>query len=169
MKSKLDEYRSFLSIDKNDLDTCLMEQPEIYFKVADALVMAEAERDAVQLDFDELQAELDQDVRAKVAKEDKRLTDKAIEQKLRTLPKVQDLHRQLLAKKNEAKHWKALEKSFDQRADMLKTLVSLHLRSTYGYALEAGVGQARTGLIDQKAEQNRAATNALRRTRRSMS
>lgn len=159
-----EEYRAFLSIDKLALDECLMEQPELYAKVADAVASAEGERDKVQLDFDELLAELDQGLRAKVAKADqgeKRVTDKALDQQLKTLPKVQELHRKLLEKKREAKLWRALEKAFEQRADMLKKLVDLHIRLTYGYALEAGVGQARTLM----AEGNRAAASVLRRKR----
>lgn len=154
-----DQLRSFLEIDKNALDDCLMEQPEIYARVAEAVALAEAERDAAQLGLEELGAELDKQLRGEAAKGDKRLTDKALDQLLKDLPRVQAAHRELLEAKKQAKLWRALEKAFEQRADMLKKLVDLHLRSTYGYALEAGVGQARS----VNAEGNRQAATALRR------
>lgn len=157
------ELRLFLAIDKHALDECLMEQPEIYAKVAEAVANSEAERDAAQLTLDELSAELSQTLRSKSPAQGKeRVTDKAISEQLLGLPKVQSAHLKLLEKKKEAKLWRALEKAFEQRADMLKKLVDLHLRSTYGYALEAGVGQARGSM----AEGNRTAVGAFRRSRR---
>lgn len=158
------ELRLFLAIDKLALDECLMEQPEIYDQVAEAVATAEAERDAAQLRFDELVAEFDQAQREKASKGEKRITDKAIEKQILVLPKVQKQQLELLEKKKEAKLWRALEKAFEQRADMLKKLVDLHIRSTYGYALEAGVNQSR-GLM---AEGNRSAASALRREKRGM-
>lgn len=158
-KDLRDELKGFLSIDKNALDECLMEQPEIYSRVAEAVANSEAERDASQLDLDELTAELDKETRSNAAKAEEKLTDAAVKQRLAAMPKIQDLSRVLLDKKKDAKLWRALEKSFEQRADMLKKLVDLHLRSAYGYALEAGVGQQR----GQLAEGNRAAANELRR------
>lgn len=158
-----DQYRGFLSIDKLALDECLMEQAEIYSKVAEAVATAEAERDAAQLEFEELQADLDQAVRKKAADKKERLTDATVRQLLPTMPKVQALSRNLLDKKREAKLWRALEKAFEQRADMLKKLVDLHLRSTYGYTLESGVGQARTSIVGHTAEDNRARIRDMRR------
>lgn len=156
------ELRGFLSIDKLALDECLMEQPELYDRVAEAVANAEAERDSAQLSFEELVAEFDKQQREKAQKGDKRVTDKAIEAQIKGLPKVQTAHRELLEKKRDAKLWRALEKAFEQRADMLGKLVALHLRSTYGYSLEAGVGQAR----GQMAEGSKAAVGAFRRQRR---
>lgn len=165
-RSPREELRSFLSIDKHALDECLMEQPELYDRVAEAVANAEAERDSAQLSFDELAAEFDKTLRERAEKADKRVTDKNIEQQLKGLPKVQTAHRELLEKKKEAKLWRALEKAFEQRADMLKKLVDLHLRSTYGYALEQGVGQARGAFTGALAEGNRAAVRDFRNSKR---
>ena len=161
-----DDLRQYLSIDKNALDECLMEQPQIYAQVADSVANAEADRDSLQLTFDETWAELDKTVRSRPLQEaEKRLTDKAIEQQLRTLPKIKALSLGLQDAKREAKLWRALEKAFEQRADMLKKLVDLHLRSTYGYALESGVMSSRSNYVNNQAEVNRAAANAKRKER----
>jgi len=135
-----------------------MEQPELYEKVATAVANAEAERDTCQLRYDELIADLDKTLRSRpVPKGEKPPTEGSIKQELTALPKVKRAAADLLLAKREAKLSRALEKAFEQRADMLKKLVDLHLRSTYGYALEAGVGQSRTAYVEQQAERNRAA------------
>lgn len=163
MSAKRTGYRAFLSIDKHALDVCLMEQAEIYANVSEAVALAEAERDTVQLEFDELYAELDGTLRGRPLAKGERLTEGSLKAELSGLPKIKSKHRELLEVKKEAKLWRALEKGFEQRADMLKKLVDLHLRSTFGYSLEAGVGQSRNAFVAQEAEQARIAIRERRK------
>lgn len=162
-----EELRAYLRIDELALNECLMEQAETYAKVAEATALAEASRDAVQLALDELLAVTEKSVRTVAARSEERFTDKAIANRVATAQGVREKGVELLEKKRDARLWRALERSFEQRADMLKKLVDLHLRSTYGYSVESGVGQARGALLSDTAERNRAAAAELRRRGRS--
>src|SRR3990167_7589612 len=60
----LDAWVGKLQIDKEDLDTCLAEQPDLSYYVGEAYADAVDRRDALKLDLEELQADLDKKVRA---------------------------------------------------------------------------------------------------------
>lgn len=165
-KDLRDELKAYLAIDKDALDECLMQQPEVYSKVAEALAIAESERDATKLELEERSAEVDRQVRAAAERAEEKVTEAAIKGRVSLDVEIKRLNRELLDFASEAKLWRALESAFEQRADMLKKLVDLHLRSTYGYSLEAGVGQARTSLVSDVAERNRAAVSEARRSKK---
>jgi hypothetical protein len=163
--STLEQYHKYLAIDKDDLDRCLMEQPETYYHVSSAFALANADRDACKLDLEELQAQLDQDIRAEALRKDEKLTETSLQNRLKTLPKMQDIQRVFLKKRQEAESWQVLKEAFQQRSFMLRELVALFIAQRHDLALEGGLGQARASLTDDKADQNRAAAGALRRQR----
>jgi hypothetical protein len=166
--SDLERQRAYLAIDRDNLDDCLMQQPEVYYSVAQALALANADRDACKLDLEELQAQLDQDIRAEALRKDEKLTETSLQNRLKTLPKMQDIQRVLLKKRQEAESWQMLKEAFQQRSYMLKEIVALFIAQRHDLALEGGVGQARASLTADKADQNRVAAGALRRVKRSM-
>ena len=116
---KYDECRQFLRIDRNDLDSCLQQQPEAYHHAAEAYILAVAQRDETKLILEELTAELDQGVRATASAAGEKLTESAIQARLTGLPKIQTLTRKLLDAKLEADRWAALKESFQQRSHAL--------------------------------------------------
>lgn len=157
----LDHYKQYLVIDKHDLDSCLVEQPGCFYHVAQGLAFATAERDAAKLEMEEIQAKLDQELRAEAVRKDEKLTESAIQNKLRMLPKVQDAQRKFLDLRKDAEQWLALKEAFSQRSYMLKELVALYIAQRHDHAMEAGSGQARASL----AEENRKAAGDARRER----
>jgi len=158
----LDRYKEFLAIDKDALDDCLIEQPECFYHVARSLVLASSDRDAAKLAFEELQAKLDQDLRAKAIAAEEKMTESALQNKLRTLPAVQDSQRTYLEARQAADEWLALKEAFSQRSFMLRELVALYIAQRHDSAMEGGAGQARASL----SEQNRVAANNERKRRR---
>lgn len=167
MKSKssgetLERYKQYLAIDKDALDDCLIEQPEVFHHVAHALVLASSERDAAKLAFEELQAKLDQELRAKAVRTGEKTTESAIQNQLRTLPAVQEAQRFYLDSRQAADEWLALKEAFSQRSFMLRELVALYIAQRHDHAMEGGAGQARAAL----SEQNRDAANIERARRR---
>jgi hypothetical protein len=126
-KSRLDEYRGRLIIDRDDLDTALQQQPELFYHVADALVQAVAERDACKLELEEALAREDKSLRVAAAKTDGKLTEAAIRQQLALVPVIQDLERELLDLKRAADSWQALKEGYTQRSYMLRELVGMYL------------------------------------------
>jgi hypothetical protein len=164
--SMLEHYRNNLAIDRDDLDTCLMRQPEVYYGVAQNVALSNAERDACKLDLEELQAQLDQDIRAEALRKDEKLTETSLQNRLKTLPKMQDIQREFLKKRQEAESWQVLKEAFQQRSFMLRELVALYIAQRHDAAMEGGAGQARASLTADKADQNRAAAGAIRRVKR---
>ena len=164
--SELDRYRQHLAIDRNDLDTCLTEQPECHYHVSQACAIATAERDKLKLELEELTAKLGLDLRDQATRRDEKLTEGALAQKLTGTPKIQELQRALLTKRQEAESWGVLKEAFQQRSFMLRELVALFIAQRHDLALEGGAGQARATLASSVAEQNRASAGAIRRARR---
>lgn len=153
----LEECRKQLAIDNGQLDVCLTRQPELYYAVGNGYAEAVAERDSVKLELEELQAKLDQDFRAEAARKDEKITEAGLQQKLRTMPKVQELQQKFLDARTEAESWLVLKEAFQQRSFMLRELVALFIAQRRDLDLESGVGQAKASL----AESNR--TEARRR------
>lgn len=157
VKGDYAKLRAFLSIDKDALDDCLMEQPDAFEKVGQAYVYAVADRDALELDLEEARAELDQKFRlqaakeasdAERAKEDKkkavkviRITDKAIDALIRDTPRVRQLSDHFLSACEEADRWKALKEAYLQRSHMLTALVDLRISDRYHHDAASGSGQ----------------------------
>lgn len=162
----LERFKGNLAIDKDDLDTCLMEQPESYYHVSEAYVNAVALRDATKLELEEVTAKEDQAIRASALATERKLTETAVQNELRTLPSIMALNRKLLDQRAAADNWQALKESFQQRSFMLRELVALYIAQRHDHAMEGGAGQARANLTADLAETNRRATGEMRREKR---
>lgn len=158
----LEHWKSFLQIDKLALDDCLIEQPEVYYHVSEGVTLAVEARDAAKLDLDELMAKKDQEIRTKAAVDEEKLTETAIQNKLRGLPEIQEAQQDLLTTRKAADDWLALKEAFQQRSFMLRELVALTIAQRGDLALANGSNQARAVLADD----NKARADKLRRERR---
>jgi len=159
-----DDFLPSLAIDRGDLDGCLTEQPETYYHVSQEFASAVAERDQTKLELEELQASLGQELRAIALREEEKLTETGLQQKLTAHPKIQDLQRVLLQKRKDADRWQALKESFSQRSFMLRELVALFIAQRHDLAIESGAGQART--VRELSESTRKEAGRLRRIKR---
>lgn len=164
--SDLEQYRGYLRIDRDDLDTSLMEQPEMFHHVANAFVEASARRDEAKLELEELLAELDQSVRAKALQDDEKLTETALQNRLREMPRVQEAQRRCLATRKEADRWVALKESFQQRSFMLRELVHKLIAERHDLSAEAGAGQNQRDYRDTRVDDIRGQAGQMRRERR---
>ncbi len=127
-----------LAISEEDLNSCLIEQPELFFSVADAYAYASAERDAAKLALEEVMSELDQQLRLKAAKDEEKVTEASLGRHLATLPRVQKAQREFLECKADADEWGALKEAFVQRSFMLRELVALYIANLSNLSLEKG-------------------------------
>lgn len=164
-KALLERYKNYLAIDKGDLDTCLMEQPESYYHVSEAYVNAVSQRDTTKLELEEVTAQQDQKIRADALASERKLTETAVQNELRTLPTIMDLHRKLLEQRAAADNWQALKESYQQRSFMLRELVALYIAQRHDHALEGGAGQARQNLSEDRAQEIRRGASKVRRER----
>lgn len=157
-----------LEIDRDGLDDCLVKQPELFYHVSEAYVIAVAERDEVKLKLDEAIAGLDQQIRRKAAEDDERITEATIQQRIKVAPLIQQLQREHLSVRQEADSWQALKEAFQQRSYMLRELVALHisrLRERDSYSDNAPPRTIREAIGDR----NREELGKMRRARREAS
>ncbi len=164
-KSELENLRSQLQIDKDDLDTCLVEQPDLYYHVAENYVNAVARRDAVKLSIEQVTAELGEQMRKAAAAREEKLTESAITRKIADTPRLQEMEEQYLSLRLEADKWQALKEAFQQRSFMLRELVAIFIRRMGDLSLGQADQSARRDLVGATADVNHAAASAVRRER----
>jgi hypothetical protein len=158
----LEGLRRQLSIDDDDLDRALIEQPDLYYHVAAQYVEAVAERDAAKLDLEQAQAELDGQFRRQAVEQEAKITDAAVQRKIVSTPRVQTLERDYLKCRGDADKWLALKEAFQQRSFMLRELVSIRIAHLGNLTIEKGVRGAQRDL----AEAHREAAGRMRQERR---
>jgi hypothetical protein len=152
------EIRTKLRIDDDDLDRCLVEQPDYFFKAAEKYAEFNAQRDLLKLELKELTAQLDQDIRTKALREEVKITENAIANQITTLPKIKDLQRKLLEAQRAVEDWSSLKEGFVQRSYALKDLTAIQLARFNNLGVELGSVGARRDVGDrnrQRAEEMR--------------
>lgn len=156
------ELEESLKIDRDDLDSCLVDQPGLFFHVAEQVTEAKAKADGLKLDLEETMATEDGRFRALCATNGEKVTEAGIQNYLKTLPAIQTLQRKVLDARTAADHWAALKEAYQQRSYMLKELVALHLSQFYNLGVERGTTNSRHQLGDA----NRERAEVARRERR---
>jgi hypothetical protein len=159
-----DEVRTNLRIDEDDLDRCLVAQPEYFYQAAIAATAANAARDMLELELKELTAELDQDIREELGRLEARFTEAGITNKLRTLPRIKEKQRACLAARREADDAQALKEAFIQRSYALKDLTAIQLSRLNNLGIERGATSARRNVGDQIGDRVEAARIARDRS-----
>lgn len=156
-----EQLRGQLSIDKDALDDCLMEQPDLYYYVAEGYALAVAARDAAKLDLEQTTAEKAERIRAAALAADEKLTEASISRQLATDTDIADLEEGLLELRAKADMWQALKEAFQQRSFMLRELVQMLVSRLSAGALERSADNARGEL----GEANRRQLGDMRRGR----
>lgn len=158
------EYREKLKIDEDDLDACLVEQAELFLHVAEALVEANAARDTLKLQLEEVTAELDRDIRARAAAADEKITEAGIQNQLRTLPRIRDLRQDFVEAGAECERWGALKDSYRERSFMLRELNASQIARLHNLSLERGAAGARHRIGEQARAEGEAQRAEQRRS-----
>jgi hypothetical protein len=153
-----DEVRSKLRIDDEELDQCLIEQPEYFYQAAMRSTAANAEQNGLELELKEKRAELDGSIRQRLANTETKATEAAITNELDTLPVIKDLRRKCLSAKRAADEAQALKEAFIQRSYALKDLNAIQQARLFNLGVERGSTGARNALADR----NRARTEEMR-------
>ena len=158
----LSELENSLAIDRDDLDTCLVEQPGSFYHVAEQVASANARRDTAKLELEEVTATEDGKFRSLLAQNEEKATESGISTHLRTLDNLKALQRELLVARTEADRWLALKEAYQQRSFMLRELVALHLSQIGNVRGEHGASSFRHDVGDR----NRERAEQVRRERR---
>lgn len=124
MPATIAELRAALQINKHELDEEIVRQPVLYDEVCDQVVEAVSTRDASKEELETVDAELANKYRAKT--KDGKVTEKLIANFVQLDPKHEEAFFAWLDAKKSADKLLNLQRSFEQRKDMLKSLVHLY-------------------------------------------
>ena len=135
MKSiPISELREQLLIDKHALDDELIRQSQLFSEIGDQAVMAGAERDAAKENLEVTDSRLDTEWRKKLSTV--KTTEKIINNHVKTDPRHEKAFELWLEAKSKADELENLQKSFLQRANMLKSLCQLY---TSNYWMDSSI------------------------------
>jgi hypothetical protein len=123
--SLLDDLRDGLKIDRNDLDTALMEQPDAYWRVSEAYVMACSRRDEIKMERDQAMAELDRQFRQEAEKAGDKLTEKSLQSQIDLSPKIIDYRKKYARACLQADLLAGMKESYRDRSGALRELAQL--------------------------------------------
>lgn len=123
--SLFDDLKRAVEIDKNDLDTCLVEQPDLFYRVSEQYTLARSLQDEIKYDIAQLEAELSAQFRKENDGEKKGPTVDAVKAAVLSSPKMIDLQKELLSASTKVGKWAALKEAYDMRASALKSLTQL--------------------------------------------
>lgn len=124
-----------LVIDRNALDTMLVEQPSLFHRYADAHATAVSQRDYLKEQLAQLYAKLDARIRRDNS--GSRITEKFIESEIAIDPDYVAATDELLQAKQSALQMEAAKEAFGQRGWVLRDLTALYIA---GYWSQNSVG-----------------------------
>lgn len=125
----LDRLKTLLAIDKSSLDEEVSKQPMLFFDVAEAVVIATAERDACKEELSTIDAELDGQVRIALAKSEEKVTEAMVKNSVQMHKKHETAFDTYMAAKIKADTLSAMKEAFSQRRNMISDMVSLYCNS----------------------------------------
>jgi hypothetical protein len=117
-----EELKENLLIDDDDLDSALVEQASFFFQAAEASSLANSQRDTIKLELKELKAELDGDIRREAIRNEEKLTETQLTNRITTLPRIKEMERKFITSCKMADDCAALKDSYIQRSYALKDL-----------------------------------------------
>jgi hypothetical protein len=122
---KLSELKTRLHIDKDDLDTELVEHPELFYQVASAYVEAVSDRDAKKESMKQLDARIASEVRAALEEEKGKTTEAAVTQGVLNSKEFQEAREEFMDLCRETLELEVLKESFHARGFVLNNLTQL--------------------------------------------
>ena len=127
----IEEFRSYLEIDKTALDDVVTQQPMLFYKVSEAFVRAASERDALKERLAIVDAELDSEIREKLEAEEIKITETNVKSKVQTHKRHETAFKSYIKAKEQADVLQALKEAFHQRSFMIRDLCSLYVANFF--------------------------------------
>lgn len=163
MSKEIDKYRDKMLINRDDLESCLIEHAQLFWDVSEKGLHASSTRDELKLQIDQLHAELDEVGRKSLAKkaekDGSRVTEAAVLSYIKSNNSFQKLQQEYLESKTIADEWSALKEAFYQRGYMLRELVQLEIRRM---ALDMEVATTERNADQLRKHKNDTATKRLK-------
>lgn len=131
MTFKLEEFRQYLKINKSSLDNELVQHSQLFFTVAEAVVEAQALRDAAKESLANTDALLDAVVRLQLEKRHDKVTEAMVKGGVQTHLEHNHAFKSYIDAKREADLLSVLKDSFEQRGHMIRDLCKLFITQYY--------------------------------------
>jgi hypothetical protein len=141
-----------IRVDGEDLDDCLIEQPDLFYQTASGYEHAVAERDSAKLELEEATAEADLQLRRKAYDNDEKITETALGHRIAVLPKIKEAQRSFLDAKAKVGEWSALKEAFQQRSYMLREIVARQIAMMGDLSIEKGSHGVHNTLKNARAD-----------------
>lgn len=139
----LKQLEQKLQIDEHALDIALREHPDLFYKVASELALAISNRDEAKQNLEELEAEVDGELRRAAATSGEKTTEKEIESNKKIDKRVKAANDHFLAERLNSAKLTALKDAYEQRSYALSKLVDLYLANYYSTNEEVKTGASR--------------------------
>lgn len=150
--------RAKIKIDKDDLDTAVVEQPETYLEISEAYSLACSVRDQTKGALARLESELATDCRKTLAMRGLKDTKDNMSDAILLHPKYATAKTALDRDSRIADQWSDLKYSFEQRMRMLRELVQLYAVGYFTTASmrgSAGENRNTSAAIVREAQQRK--------------
>ena len=120
-----------LKIDEHALYIALREHPDLFYQVASELALAISNRDEAKQDLDEVEAEVDMELRKDAATSGEKTTETQIQSNKKLDKRVKAANDVLLEQRYNAAKWTALKEAYESRSYALSKLVDLYLANYF--------------------------------------
>lgn len=125
---KLDEARSYLAVDKHNLDEELVQQPQLYERVGQELAMAQTDLASAKKSLEKMESELLDDL---LRKDTGRTSMEKLKSKLHFDPELQRMHAVLRSREEDVRMWTHMLEAFKARGYSIRDLAALYNANYY--------------------------------------
>lgn len=155
------DMASAIQIDRDTLDDCLIQQPQLYYEVSERLALAISRRDAQKEDVKVTESEVDEIVRQDAVDGEKKITEAGVKAQVAQHKDVIAARKALSRLDTEIGRLSALKEAYSQRSHALRELCGLYAANYWG----DGSGGSRAGTERKSAQydDNRGALSAARK------
>ena len=137
----LSQLEKLLAIDKDDLDTELVRQPQLFYEVSELMVEAVANRDRLKDALGVTEAQVAAAVRDRLSRQEVKVTEGLVREEIALDAKTLKAQHEFQEAKHAADQAQQLREAFIQRSFMLRDLASLYVAGYYTQGAVRGASQ----------------------------
>lgn len=131
MTDLIKKLKAGLKINEHALDIALRNHPDLFYDVGLELALAISNRDEAKQDLEEIEAQVDMELRRAAAASGEKTTEKEIESNRKVDKRVIAANDKFFEQKLNAANLSALKEAYEQKSYALSKLVDLYLAAYY--------------------------------------
>lgn len=159
-KSRLAEFKDALKIDRDDMDTMLVQQQVLYHEAMDEHAMAVSRRDQAKMEMDRTYSETYLSIRRSQAKAKDKPSETTLKHMVETDDNYLKAQETFYKLKRRVDRWEAIVTGFKDRSYMLREYSNRQVSMNF---MDSSGGKRRSEAAGRMAEENKAAAGAKRK------